>query len=75
MPTRYVTKTGDALDRVVWTHLGEPQWPRMAGLVEATLTANPHLRHQPMILPQGIVIMLPDAPSGGLPRPTVKLWD
>jgi phage tail protein X len=75
MPTNYVTKTGDVLDRIVWRHHGEPSWPRLKGLVEAALAANPHLRDQPMVLSRGLTITLPDAPTEGLPQPTVKLWD
>lgn len=75
MPTIYTTKSGDVLDRIVWAHHGRPQWPRLKGLVEAALDANPHLRDHPPILPRGLAITLPDAPAEGLPVPTAKLWD
>ncbi len=75
MPTQYVTKSGDVLDAIVWRHHGRPSWSRMTGLVEAAIAANQQLRDHPMVLPQGLVIMLPDAPAEGLPVATVKLWD
>lgn len=60
---------GDTLDALVWRHYG-----RTAGVVEATLDANPGLAELGPILPHGTLITLPDLPPPALQR-LVQLWD
>lgn len=50
----YLTQQGDVLDRIVHHHYGLG-----ADAVTTVLTANPHLRGLPAVLPIGTVISLP----------------
>jgi phage tail protein X len=70
MATTYRTRPGDVLDLICWRHYGHQR-----GVVEATLVANPALARQPLVLPGGLRITLPDDPTPRGPTSTVKLWD
>ncbi len=63
------TNQGDTVDALCWRHLGTTQ-----GVVERTLELNPGLAQRGPILPAGVLIELPDAPTTTT-RPAVNLWD
>ena len=60
---------GDTLDALVWRHYG-----RTAGVVEATLQANPDLAELGAVLPHVTLVTLPDLPPPAKNR-LVQLWD
>ncbi len=60
---------GDTLDRLAWRHLGTT-----AGVVEATLQANPGLAELGPVLPLGHEIELV-TPSTPVATQTVSLWE
>ncbi len=60
---------GDTLDRLAWRHLGTT-----AGVVEATLAANPGLAELGTVLPIGTVVELVQ-PAAPVNTQTVSLWD
>lgn len=66
------TQQNDTLDLICWRHLGTT-----AGVVEAALALNPGLASYGPILPQGIIIELPDPETvtGMNITETVQLWD
>ncbi|NLC24643.1 MAG: phage tail protein [Oxalobacter sp.] len=66
------TKQNDTLDALCWRHLGST-----AGVVEAALELNPGLAKHGPILPQGIIVTLPDPDTvtGMATTETVNLWD
>lgn len=66
------TQQNDTLDLICWRYLGTT-----AGVVEATLALNPGLASYGPILPQGIIIELPDPETvtGMNITETVQLWD
>lgn len=61
---------GDMLDHIVWRRCG-----RIAGPLEMVLDANQHLRFYPPVLPEGVVIVIPDAAFALPERPVFKLWE
>jgi len=65
---RVRSQQGDTLDRLAWRHLGAT-----AGVVEATLLANPALADLGPVLPLGTVIELVQPPSP-INTQTVILW-
>lgn len=64
------TQQHDTVDALCWRHYG-----RTAGVTEAVLDANPGLADHGSILPQGIVVTLPDAQPAAAQRQMVNLWD
>ena len=66
------TQQNDTLDPICWRYLGTT-----AGVVEAALALNPGLASYGPILPQGIIIELPDPETvtGMNITETVQLWD
>jgi phage tail protein X len=58
------------LDLICWRHYGF-----QTGTVEAVLAANHGVSEQPPILPEGLVIQLPDLPRPRATPPAVRLWD
>ena len=60
---------GDTLDRLAWRHFGAT-----AGVVEATLAANPGLAELGTVLPVGTVVELVQ-PAAPVNNQTVSLWD
>lgn len=60
---------GDTVDRLAWRHLGVT-----AGVVEATLAANPGLAELGPMLPIGTVVDLVQ-PAAPVNTPAVSLWD
>jgi phage tail protein X len=70
MPTTITTKQGDMVDELALRAYG-----RRDGTTTAlVLQANPALCNQPVRLPAGLVITLPEAPTTMTDR-RVKLWD
>ena len=66
------TLQDDTLDMLCWRHLGTT-----AGVVEVALELNPGLSAYGPILPQGIIVNLPDPATitGMNKTETVQLWD
>jgi len=68
----YRTKQGDTLDLICHQHYGQA-----SGYVEQVLEVNYRLSSQPIILPSGLEIILPDVPDK-TPEQTntmINLWD
>ena len=55
--TTYTTKMFDRLDRICFDHYGSTARRH----VETVLDANPGLERQPILLPVGLTLALPDA--------------
>lgn len=60
----------DTVDALCWRHYG-----RTAGVTEAVLEANPGLADYGPILPQGLVVNMPEAQASAPQRQMVNLWD
>lgn len=69
MPTSYRTIEGDTVDAIAHKHYG-----RHDGTTELILEANRGLAGRPLILPEGLLITLPDIDDSA-PIQTVKLYD
>lgn len=63
------TNQGETIDALCWRHYG-----RTLGAVEAVLQANPGLASHGLILPQGILVNMPQLSAPPL-KTTVSLWD
>lgn len=63
-----VTQQGDTVDDLAWRYLGD--W-RLAGLIYA---ANHNLCDQPVSLPGGLALVIPEPPAPEAPK-SVSLWD
>lgn len=69
MATTYTTRQGDTLDWIAWNHYG-----KQSGAVESVLAANPRLADEGIVLPLGLVIVLPElAPE--VTETVVRLWE
>jgi phage tail protein X len=66
MPATYNTRENDVLDEVVWRYYGSQD----NGLLEAVLEANRGLADYGPVLPTGLTITMPDAPTS---EPTKRL--
>lgn len=60
----------DTVDALCWRHYG-----RTAGVTEAVLEANPGLADYGPVLPQGLVVNMPEAQASAPQRQMVNLWD
>ncbi|MEQ1511677.1 MAG: tail protein X [Lysobacteraceae bacterium] len=62
---------GDSLDLLLWRATG-----RTAAIVEAVLAANPGLAARGEILPEGLLVDVPDAAVALRPQhtETIQLW-
>ena len=69
MATQIRTHQGETVDALCWRHYG-----RTLGMTEAVLQANPGLAALGLILPQGLLVGMPDLPAPQ-PQPIVQLWD
>ena len=69
MATQIRTLQAETVDALCWRHYG-----RTRGAVEAVLQANPGLASCGLILPQGILVLMPTLPPPA-PKPPVSLWD
>lgn len=63
------TQQSETVDALCWRHYG-----RTRAAVEAVLQANPGLARQGPVLPQGLLVLMPDLPAPQ-PQATVQLWD
>lgn len=70
MPTAIRTNQGDTVDALCWRFYG-----RTAGVTEAVLEANPGLADYGPILPQGLVVNMPEAQTSAPQRQMVQLWN
>ncbi|WP_313057891.1 tail protein X [Pseudomonas rhodesiae] len=64
------TNQNDTVDALCWRFYG-----RTAGVTEAVLEANPGLADHGPILPQGLVVNMPEAQTSAPQRQMVNLWD
>ncbi|MXI46133.1 phage tail protein [Pseudomonas moraviensis] len=60
----------DTVDALCWRHYG-----RTAGVTEAVLEANPGLADHGPILPQGLLVRIPEFEAAAPQRQMVNLWD
>ncbi len=67
--TTYVTRDGDMVDEICWRHYGHSN-----GVTEMVLDVNYRLAGQPLQLPAGLAITLPEAPEQPSEQ-VVRLWD
>lgn len=64
------TNQNDTVDALCWRFYG-----RTAGVTEAVLDTNPGLADHGPILPQGLVVNMPEAQTSVPQRQMVQLWD
>ncbi len=67
---RVITHQGDTVDALCYRHYGRTQ-----GLVEAVLEINPGLAEHGPVLPHGLQVDLPDAPTQQTNTTLLQLWD
>lgn len=67
---RVITHQGDTVDALCYRHYGRTQ-----GLVEAVLEKNPGLADHGPVLPHGLQVDLPDAPTQQTNTTLLQLWD
>lgn len=60
----------DTVDLLCWRHYG-----RTVGVTEAVLGANPGLADYGAILPQGLIVRMPEDQTIAPQRQMVNLWD
>ena len=70
MPVAIRTSQNDTVDALCWRFYG-----RTAGVTEAVLEANPGLAEHGPILPQGLVVNMPEAQTSAPQRQMVQLWN
>ncbi|NVZ96767.1 tail protein X [Pseudomonas sp. B6001] len=70
MPVAVCANQNDTVDALCWRHYG-----RTAGVTEAVLEANPGLADHGPILPQGLVVNMPEVQASAPQRQMVNLWD
>ena len=70
MPTPVRTIRNDTVDALCWRFYG-----RTAGVTEAVLEANPGLADHGPVLPQGLVVNMPEAQTTAPQRQMVQLWN
>lgn len=66
----YQTIDGDTVDLIAWRHYG-----RHGGTTELIYEANRGLAFQPLVLPAGIEITLPDLPTEEPVKAAISLYD
>ncbi len=64
----YITQGGEMLDEIAYKVYGDET------LVQALYEANPGMVDQPIILPHGIEIILPEMPQTPAPTPINDVW-
>lgn len=70
MPTAVRTNQNETVDALCWRFYG-----RTAGVTEAVLEANPGLADYGPILPQGLIVNMPEAQTSAPQRQMVQLWN
>lgn len=63
------TTQGETVDALCWRYYGRTQ-----GAVEAVLQANPGLARHGLLLPQGMLVLMPVLPTPPTQQLT-QLWD
>lgn len=63
------THQAETVDALCWRHYG-----RTLGTVEAVLQSNPGLARHGLVLPQGLLVLMPDLQAPPK-KTTVTLWD
>lgn len=63
------TTQGETVDALCWRYYGRTQ-----GAVEAVLLANPGLARHGLLLPQGMLVLMPVLPTPPTQQLT-QLWD
>ena len=61
---------GDTLDQIIYRALGRVN----EQLLDETYALNPELSEYGPVLPEGVVVLLPPAPTA-IAVPTIHLWD
>ena len=69
MSQLYITSQFDEVDAICHRYYGRTQ-----GTVEAVLKVNQNLAEMAPILPEGLVILLPDLPQPETTE-TLRIWD
>lgn len=69
MSQLYTTRQFDEIDDICWRYYGRTQQT-----VEVVLAANPGLADMAPLLPEGLLISLPDAPEPSTSE-AVRIWD
>lgn len=69
MAAQIRTQQNETLDALCWRHYG-----RTRTVVEAVMQANPGITRHGLVLPQGLLVTMPDLPTAP-PKPIVQLWD
>ena len=69
MATQIRTQQSETVDALCWRHYG-----RTLGAVEAVLQANPGLARHGLVLPQGLLVLMPDLAAAPT-KTTVTLWE
>lgn len=69
MAQLYITRQFDEVDHICWRYYGRTQQA-----VEAVMIANPGLADMMPILPEGLVINLPEIPTPEAGT-TIRIWD
>ncbi len=64
------TNQNETVDALCWRFYG-----RTAGVTEAVLDANPGLADHGPILPQGLLVNMPEAQASAPQRQMVQLWN
>ena len=64
------TLDGDTLDQVIYRALGRVD----ESLLEQTYLLNPELSEYGPVLPEGVIVKLPDSPAETV-TPTIHLWN
>ncbi|MFC9008343.1 tail protein X [Streptomyces microflavus] len=70
MPVAIRANQNETVDALCWRYYG-----RTAGVTEAVFEANPGLADYGPILPQGLVVNMPEAQTSAPQRQMVNLWD
>ena len=69
MAVSIITSDGDMLDAICKRRYGRES------VVPLVLDANPHLAKQPVVLPAGLEVVLPDLPETPKTNPPeIRLW-
>ena len=67
---QYTTKAGDMLDAICFQYYGESR-----GYTEAVREANPDLAMFGPVLPEGVIILLPDLLELDIQQNSIRLWN
>ncbi|HKY46158.1 MAG TPA: tail protein X [Pyrinomonadaceae bacterium] len=71
MTVEYETRAGDVVDEVAWRQYGGVD----STILRIVYEANPGLADRGLVLPAGVIIILPDIPQPSTDIKSVSLWD